>query len=211
MGDSSPRRTAESKQKAVELYRKSGTTYAEVARGAGWAATRAAWQAGSRRPTRPRWTCSSASRSSTTGPGSARRWAASARRSSRRPIGLRKIAARRRRKRRQWNRGRFRFRGMGHPHGHRRLRGGVFGAELHPGHSRGHHEARSRVHRQLHDERKKVYFLQSFIRMIHGLGYRVVCEGVETREQAGFLREAGCEEAQGFYFARPLPLEEYEA
>lgn len=43
------------------------------------------------------------------------------------------------------------------------------------------------------------------------LPYRVVCEGGETREQAGFLREAGCEEAQGFYFARPLPLEEYEA
>lgn len=35
MGDPSPRRTAESKQKAVELYRKSGTTYAEVARGLG--------------------------------------------------------------------------------------------------------------------------------------------------------------------------------
>lgn len=43
------------------------------------------------------------------------------------------------------------------------------------------------------------------------LPYRVVCEGVGTREQADFLREAGCEEAQGFYFARPLPLEEYEA
>ena len=50
MGDSSPRRTAESKQKAVELYRKSGTTYAEVARGAGWAATRAACPIGSRSP-----------------------------------------------------------------------------------------------------------------------------------------------------------------
>lgn len=58
---------------------------------------------------------------------------------------------------------------------------------------------------------KKVYFLQSLIRMIHVLGYRVVCEGVETRGQADFLREAGCEEKQGFYFARPLPLEEYEA
>lgn len=43
------------------------------------------------------------------------------------------------------------------------------------------------------------------------LPYRVVCEGVGTREQADFLREAGCEEAQGFYFARPLPLEECEA
>lgn len=42
------------------------------------------------------------------------------------------------------------------------------------------------------------------------LPYRVVCEGVGAREQADFLREAGCEEAQGFYFARPLPLEEYE-
>lgn len=43
------------------------------------------------------------------------------------------------------------------------------------------------------------------------LPYRVVSEGVGTRERVGFLREAGCEEAQGFYFARPLPLEEYEA
>ena len=35
MGGPSPRYTAEFKQKAVELYRKSGTTYAEVARGLG--------------------------------------------------------------------------------------------------------------------------------------------------------------------------------
>ena len=35
MGNPSPRYTAEFKQKAVELYRKSGTTYAEVARGLG--------------------------------------------------------------------------------------------------------------------------------------------------------------------------------
>ena len=35
MGTPSPKYTAEFKQKAVELYRKSGTTYAEVARGLG--------------------------------------------------------------------------------------------------------------------------------------------------------------------------------
>ena len=35
MGTPSPRYTAEFKQKAVELYKKSGTTYAEVARGLG--------------------------------------------------------------------------------------------------------------------------------------------------------------------------------
>ena len=35
MGNPSPRYTAEFKQKAVELYRKSGMTYAEVARGLG--------------------------------------------------------------------------------------------------------------------------------------------------------------------------------
>lgn len=58
--------------------------------------------------------------------------------------------------------------------------------------------------------RKKIIFLQSMIEMVHGLGYRVVCEGVETREQADILREAGCEEAQGFLFARPMSVEEYE-
>ena len=46
--------------------------------------------------------------------------------------------------------------------------------------------------------------------MIKGLGYHVVCEGVETREQSDILKEAGCEQGQGFLFAKPLPIEEYE-
>jgi diguanylate cyclase (GGDEF)-like protein/PAS domain S-box-containing protein len=41
--------------------------------------------------------------------------------------------------------------------------------------------------------------------MAHGLGLRVVAEGVETRAQLDFLRARGCEEAQGYYFSRPLP------
>ncbi|MFL5798064.1 MAG: EAL domain-containing protein [Actinomycetota bacterium] len=46
--------------------------------------------------------------------------------------------------------------------------------------------------------------LVSFGRML-GLG--VVAEGVETLTQAQLLREAGCPTAQGFYFARPTPID----
>jgi diguanylate cyclase (GGDEF)-like protein len=38
----------------------------------------------------------------------------------------------------------------------------------------------------------------------HALGLRVVAEGVEDPEQAGFLEAAGCVEAQGYWFARPM-------
>ena len=38
----------------------------------------------------------------------------------------------------------------------------------------------------------------------------VVAEGVEEAYQADFLEEIGCETAQGYYFARPMPLKEFE-
>lgn len=42
-------------------------------------------------------------------------------------------------------------------------------------------------------------------------GLRVVAEGVETLAQAEFLREHGCNLQQGYFFARPMPLETFEA
>ena len=46
--------------------------------------------------------------------------------------------------------------------------------------------------------------VETMIGLGHKLGYRVVAEGVETPEAAAILTNAGCEEAQGFLFARPM-------
>ena len=47
--------------------------------------------------------------------------------------------------------------------------------------------------------------VRSIVDMAHTLGFTVVAEGVETSPQADFLRKLGCEQAQGFLFARPMP------
>jgi EAL domain-containing protein (putative c-di-GMP-specific phosphodiesterase class I) len=39
------------------------------------------------------------------------------------------------------------------------------------------------------------------------LGMTTVAEGVETTEQATFLRDRGCDEMQGFLFSKPVPPE----
>jgi len=47
--------------------------------------------------------------------------------------------------------------------------------------------------------------VRTIIEMAHSLGFTVVAEGVETEEQATFLRLLRCERAQGYLFARPMP------
>ena len=42
------------------------------------------------------------------------------------------------------------------------------------------------------------------------LGISTICEGIETKEQAELLSRLGCNMAQGFFFAKPMPVTEYE-
>lgn len=44
-----------------------------------------------------------------------------------------------------------------------------------------------------------------------GIGLLPLCEGVETEEHYEFLKKIGCDKAQGYYFGKPMPLEEIRA
>ena len=52
--------------------------------------------------------------------------------------------------------------------------------------------------------------LSSIIRMAHWLSLRVIAEGVETEQQAEYLQTLGCRYAQGYFYARPMPVSEFE-
>lgn len=51
----------------------------------------------------------------------------------------------------------------------------------------------------------------AIVSMAHTLGLSVVAEGIETVTQMEALTRAGCDEAQGYYFSRPLPADMFEA
>lgn len=59
--------------------------------------------------------------------------------------------------------------------------------------------------------RKNNNIIISLIELAHRLDLKVIAEGVETKEQADFLKNYGCDYFQGYYFAKPMPQEEFEA
>lgn len=59
-------------------------------------------------------------------------------------------------------------------------------------------------------DRHAPILIETIIAMAGGLNYETVAEGVETPEQAQFLREAGVNTAQGFLFGPPMPPDRFE-
>lgn len=61
-----------------------------------------------------------------------------------------------------------------------------------------------------HHVEKGNLIIGCIIDMVHKLDMRVVSEGVETEEQVKFLSQIGCDVFQGYYFAKPMPVDEFE-
>ena len=59
--------------------------------------------------------------------------------------------------------------------------------------------------RDLIEDKSDATIVRTIIEMAHTLGFRVVAEGIETEAQAAYLQEHGCDEGQGYLFARPMP------
>ena len=59
------------------------------------------------------------------------------------------------------------------------------------------------------DQKKSRIIISSIIKMLISLNVNIIAEGVETKEQADFLLSEGCSQMQGYYFYKPMPVEDY--
>ncbi|HPY85943.1 MAG TPA: EAL domain-containing protein, partial [Ruminococcus flavefaciens] len=57
---------------------------------------------------------------------------------------------------------------------------------------------------------KKMIMLKHVVAMARDMGLECVAEGVETRQQLELLRSHCCDTIQGYYFDKPLPVDEFE-
>jgi PAS domain S-box-containing protein len=59
----------------------------------------------------------------------------------------------------------------------------------------------------VHQDPRNASICRALIALAHGLGLKIVAEGVECAEQLDWLRAQGCDKAQGYYLGRPAPLD----
>ena len=52
---------------------------------------------------------------------------------------------------------------------------------------------------------RESYLIKEAIHLLKGLGFTVLCQGIETKDQLDFLRQTECDEIQGNFFYKPLP------
>ena len=64
--------------------------------------------------------------------------------------------------------------------------------------------------RKIGENPKTKSIVHSIIGMAHEIGIKTVAEGVETEEQVSFLRQSGCDYIQGYYYSKPVPIEQFE-
>ena len=60
----------------------------------------------------------------------------------------------------------------------------------------------------MNKEMMKAMFYQSIVETFRRMGYSIVSEGVETEEEMSLLSSWGVDMIQGYYFSRPLPVDE---
>ena len=65
--------------------------------------------------------------------------------------------------------------------------------------------------RQITTTPEETTIVSAIISMAQSLNLRIVAEGVETAEELAFLEARECEEAQGYYFSKPVPAEQFAA
>ncbi len=63
--------------------------------------------------------------------------------------------------------------------------------------------------RKLSTDSSDQVIVKSTIAMAHNIGLKVVAEGVEDREAQALLEQWGCDKLQGFYFSKPLPIDDF--
>lgn len=64
--------------------------------------------------------------------------------------------------------------------------------------------------RGISENAKDIIVTDIIINLAKSLGLRVIAEGVETKAQVDFLSQRKCDEVQGFYYYKPMPIEETE-